>query len=156
MKSATAGAGGVVTAAYRVTRRTTFTAEFAGDHRTAPAAASKIVNVRTGLSTRVIGAYGKQGSYALFRRTVNPSLRGTVAPGHAGKQLCFTAQAYVSRVWRTTDSRCFTMDAASGVTATLTGTGRSTTVPYRLRAEFRGDADHLAITSGWSYLKFTK
>lgn len=147
--------GGYVRATYTVTRRTVFTAYFAGDDLYEPRAVSVARGVYASLGTSVSGYYATSGSYRLYRRTVDPVIGSYVQPNRMNSCTSYEAQRYTSGAWRTVATNsCIALDRYSRAKAYFVGDPTVAT-PYRLRATFNGDASNLRVTGQWWYLKFT-
>jgi WD40 repeat protein len=145
---------GNLQATVRPTKRTTYTATFAGDE-TYEAATSdaEVVLVRVITTAVVAGFYGTSGRYKLYHFGQLVKQTGTVVPNHAGKRLKFVAQLRRSGAWRTVATGSFRIRDNGSVTAFFTpGSRRS----YRVRNEFAGDKDHLGDVSPWRYVKVTR
>ena len=147
--------GGYVRASYTVTRRTVFTAYFAGDDLYEPRTVSVARGVHAGLTTSLAGYYATSGSYRLYRRSVDPVLDVYVQPRRFGSCTSYEAQRYSSGAWRTVATNsCIHLDSWSRAQAILVGTP-TVGAPHRMRATFTGDASNLRTVGPWLYLKFT-
>lgn len=155
LRSAAVNSHGTLVASYVVTRRTRFTAVFAGDYRHAPASASTTVLVHARLVEQLQDYYATSSGYRLYHRRSNPTLAVQLFPLQGNVCIYFRAQRYYGGGWHTTaTSPCFRTDTAGQAAAVLI---RNHVVgePYRLRAEWRGDATSLARVGAWTKLKFT-
>lgn len=153
VKSAALNSNGNVSASYRMKRKTTFTAEYAGDDRHASSkSGGKVVKVYAIATVKAINYYGTSGKYRLYHAGKYPDVLGAVVPNHAGLPLKFVAQVYYAGAWHAGASDSFTIDVDGRVYAYLISTTRGT---YRVRTVFSGDADHLGDTSPWTHLKIT-
>jgi hypothetical protein len=155
LKTGTVDSHGNLAVYYTITRRTTFTATFAGDDTYEPRSASKALLAHARVAETLYGGYATSGSYRLFHTSVDPALLVTVAPNNAGSCVSFVAQYYASGSWHTGASlSCGTLDGnsqdgASYVTNAPAGT------KFRLRATFLGSARNVATTGPWKYGQFT-
>ncbi len=145
-------ASGDLSVTVKPKKRTTFTAEWAGDDTYEPSSMSQVVRVRVITATKISGNYAVSGKYKLFHLGRAVKQTGTVVPNHARSYLQFVAQRRVSGGWRTTAAGRFRIRSNGSVTAYFTSGQRGT---YRSRNVFAGDADHLGDASPWRYFKVT-
>ena len=146
---------GTVTATYRITRRTTFSAAFAGDQWYLPRTVGTSATARAQISHVLDREHGTSGKYKLYRRSVDPLLLTRILPARPGSCYRFQGQAYVSGAWRTVLTEpCFTLNGDSIGGVELIGS-HTTGMRWRLRATFAGDSLNAAATGSWQYLKFT-
>ncbi|MER7184247.1 hypothetical protein ABT404_33085 [Streptomyces hyaluromycini] len=153
-----ADADGDLTATYKVTRRTTFTAEFAGDDRQAPATAARTVTARARVTESLTGSYTTThyGStlYRVYHHTAKAKQTATVAPAKPGQCARFQIQRYASGTWHTeTTSACraLTSQSTAAMSVTLT---RSAGQRFRIRAEYvpsSKDTGNLGTWGAWQY-----
>lgn len=154
---------GNLTATYRLTHGTTFTASFAGDYRYAPATASRTATAGAKVSESLSGYYTDThyGSvlYRVYHHTARARLTATVTPGKAGQCVRFQTQRYYSGAWHTrSTSACHTLTADSDGSTTLTLTG-ATDDKLRMRAEYvhsTKDTGNLSTWGSWQYLTVRK
>jgi len=147
---------GTVTATYKITRRTTFSASFAGDQWYLPRTVSTSATARAQITQVLDREYGTSGKYRLYRRTVDPLLLTRILPARPYGCYRFQAQAYVSGAWRTVGTEsCFNLNGDSIGGVELRGS-HTTGMRWRMRASFAGDSLNAAATGSWQYLKFTK
>jgi hypothetical protein len=133
--------------------KTTYTAQFAGSDAAAPSTSpGRTVAVQAKTTVALRRFYGTSGKYKLYRYPRDPYVLGTVAPNHYGKSIKFVAQRYSRGAWRTETSRMVAITPDGTAYAFLRNTVRGT---YRVRVIFGGDADHLASSSPWAYLRIT-
>jgi hypothetical protein len=133
--------------------KTTYTAEFAGSDAAAPSTSpGRTVAVQAKTTVALRRFYGTSGKYKLYHYPRDPYVLGTVAPNHYGRSIKFVAQRYTNGAWRTETSRMVAITPDGNAYAFLRNTVRGT---YRVRVIFGGDADHLASTSPWAYLRIT-
>jgi YVTN family beta-propeller protein len=153
VKRAAVNGSGNVSASYVLKRRTTFTAEYAGDDaHAASTSAGKVVKVRALAALALTGNYGTSGKYRLYHVRRKAYLRGSVAPNHAGLPLKFVVQLQISGTWRTMASNSFPMQSNGSAYAYFYANFRGS---FRTRCTFGDDADHLGDTSPWRYFRFT-
>lgn len=146
---------GTVTATYRITRRTTFSAAFAGDQWYLPRTVGTSATARAQISQVLEREYGASGKYRLYRRTVDPLLLVRILPVRPGSCYGFELQGYVSGAWRSGGSEsCFHLNTDSIGGVELRGT-HTTGVRLRMRATFAGDSLNAAANGSWQYFKFT-
>jgi hypothetical protein len=99
--------------------------------------------------------YGQVGRYHLYHQGRDVFFKGKVRPIPSGRRLYFTWQGLRNGSWRTLSEDHFTMSSLGQVTVFIDGGALVKGARYRIDAEFRGDAGHLADTSPWSYFKVT-
>ena len=156
LRSTNVNAHGYLFASYVVSRRTTFTAVFAGDYRHAPASASRTVAVRAHLAEQLQGYYATSHGFRLYHRSQNPILGAQLFPTQWGVCLYFRAQRYYTGAWHTVAlSHCYKTDPAGEQAAALYPE-HIVGQPYRLRAEWHGNKVALADVGRWVLLKFTR
>lgn len=153
-----ADANGDLTATYKVTRWTTFTAEFAGDDRHAPATAARTVTARARVAESLTGSYTTThyGStlYRVYHHTAKAKQTVTVAPAKPGQCVRFQIQRYASGTWHTESTsacRALTSRSAAATSVTLT---RSAGQRFRIRAEYvpsSKDTGNLSTWGAWQY-----
>jgi hypothetical protein len=139
-------------ATYRMSRRTRFTARFAGDDKYAPAAVYVIVRARAVLNERLRGSYATSGAYHLYRAGRSPELDARLWPNQYHVCLYFRAQYYSNRAWHYASLSPCVRTAADGRAAALLNNALQ--LPYRLRAEWRGNTVALANHGPWLHLRF--
>lgn len=152
-------ANGNLRATYKVTRNTTFTASFAGDHRYAPATATRTVNGYVKIATALSGSYTSATysgiSYRVFHKTVKPTVTATVTPNKAGQCERFQVQQYDSGAWHTlTTSGCYGLSSTSSAKAQLSLTN-ALNQKFRVRSEYERstkDLGNVSTWGGWLYL----
>ncbi|OJF11210.1 hypothetical protein [Couchioplanes caeruleus] len=146
---------GTVTATYRTTRRTTFSAVFTGDQWYLPATATKSVTARARMQQVLVGHHGTSGKYKLYRTSVNPGFAARVTPARPGGCLSIQLQVYASGKWRALQTvKCQTLNEDSAAGGYIGGPRRKGLM-FRIRAGFAGDAMNAAATGSWMYIKFT-
>ncbi|MFF7472545.1 hypothetical protein [Streptomyces sp. NPDC008092] len=151
-------ANGDLTATYKVTRRTTFTAEFAGDDRQAPATAARAVTARARVTESLTGSYTTThygGTlYRVYHHTAKAKQTATVAPAKPGQCVRFQVQRYASGAWHTeSTSACRVLTSGSTAATSVTLT-RSAGQRFRIRAEYvpsSTDTGNLATWGAWQY-----
>lgn len=118
VKSAKVDSHGNLTASYKLTRNTTFSAVFAGDYRYAPKTAARAVHTYAGVTQKLSGYYTSTtvGStlYRVYHRTAKEQLDVTVAPNKAGQCVKYRVQRYYSGAWHTqSTSACAALSSSS-------------------------------------------
>ncbi|BCJ48845.1 hypothetical protein Asp14428_03200 [Actinoplanes sp. NBRC 14428] len=147
---------GTVTATYATTRRTTFSATFAGDQWYAPATATRTVTAHARITQALDRSYRTSGAEKLYRTNVDPVLVAMVSPAHPYGCIDLHAQVYdAGKWWPLPTARCVALDGTSIGGGTLVGTHKAG-MRYRLRAAFAGDALNASATGSWQYLRFTR
>ncbi|MGH2756422.1 MAG: hypothetical protein ACRDI3_01390 [Actinomycetota bacterium] len=155
VKTGTVSSTGVLKASVNVSKKTIFSAEYLGDaQRLGSTSPNRTVEVKSVATTTLLGAFGRDGKYKLYRYGETPTQRGKVAPNHAGQPVLFTLQAYDNGSWRTIDSGSVLLEADSTATAFVLGGGSPHN--YRSRVSFSGDAEHLGDKSSWAYFKYKR
>ncbi|MFI5495026.1 hypothetical protein [Actinoplanes sp. NPDC051859] len=145
---------GTVTATYKPTRRTTFSAAYAGDQWFLPASASRTVATRAGITQLLGNHYGSSGKYKLYRTTAVPVFGIGVSPDHVGGCATADAQVYYGGKWKALGSaKCITLNEDSVATGYLDAP-RVKGLIYRIRGGFAGDSTNAATAGSWMYLKF--
>jgi YVTN family beta-propeller protein len=157
----TVDAHGNLSVGYPVTRRTAFTAAFAGDSRYAPAASAaryvwSYARVSDGLrgyyTSAVVGGTG----YRIYHHTADPVAGAVIAPAKSGECVAFTAQIWRGSWQDVATAGCLRTSSASSVWATLKGS-HLVGYHYRFRTEYvRSAADlaNLNTYGGWQYFLF--
>ncbi|MGR6972695.1 hypothetical protein ACU639_24415 [Streptomyces cynarae] len=158
IKTGTVDSHGNLAASYKITRKTTFTAAFAGDYRYAPATASRTTSSYAQVSESLSGYYGSTHYggilYRLYHRTAKATLNATVAPNKAGQCVQFQTQRYYGGIWHTqSTSSCRTLSSKSTANAALSlpMTGNS---KFRVRVEYvhsSKDTGNLSTWGAWQY-----
>jgi len=148
-----------------LTRRTAFTATFAGDTvYNGDSSPAKTVYVYAVVKAKMIHAYAHSGKYALYHFTKQcpgshkgcPIVATIVAPNHRGKIVYVTLQVYAGGKWRTAVTTKARLNAKSE--QALAFVYRDSGViglKTRIDVRFPGDADHLGRTSRWTYFRIT-
>lgn len=155
LRTATVDSNGNLGAYWTMTRRTTFTAYFAGDDTYEPRSVAKVLYSRARLTAGLAGSYGTSGGYRLFRTSVDPVLYVTVAPHNGGACMSYVAQVYSSGAWRTAATAdCIRLDSSSQGAAYFS-TNAPAGTRFRMRTVFRGTTLNAATTGTWFYGKFT-
>ncbi|MEU5630649.1 hypothetical protein ACH47C_06055 [Streptomyces rishiriensis] len=149
---------GNLAATYKLTRKTTFTAAFAGDYRYAPNTAFSTASAYAKVSESLSGYYGSThyGSllYRVYHHTAKAKLNATVTPDKAGQCVRFQTQRYYGGAWHTqSTSSCHTLSTTSAGYATLSLTN-AVTSKFRMRAEYvhsSKDTGNLSTWGTWQY-----
>ena len=158
-------AAGDLTASFRMRKKTTFVATFAGDaaHQ-GDASPGRVVDVRPIAAGTLSGSYATSGKYRLYRFTTAcpnsgrgcPTFTAKVIPAHPGARVYGTLQVYVQGTWQTALTfRMRLNETGKATTRFVYADRRIIGVRTRVHFRFAGDADHLAATSNWSYFKVT-
>lgn len=143
---------GNLSATYTMHRRTRFIAEFAGDDKYAPASVYVIVRARAVLTERLRGYYSTSGAYRLYHPGDNPELDARLWPHQHRVCLYFRAQYRSGGSWHNASlSPCVRTDSEARAAAVL---HNALSLPYRLRAEWRGNALAVANHGPWQHLRF--
>ncbi|MFJ9147268.1 hypothetical protein ACIRP7_04170 [Streptomyces sp. NPDC102270] len=158
IKTGTVDSHGNLAATYKLTRKTTFTAAFAGDYRYAPATAARTASAHAKVSESLSGYYGSThyGSrvYRVYQHTAKAKLNATVTPDKAGQCVRFQTQRYYGGAWHTqSTSPCHTLSTKSTGYATLSLI-HSVDNKFRMRAEYvhsSKDAGNLSTWGVWQY-----
>lgn len=158
--------GGTRSFTVHPSRRTVYTARWAGDDTYLPkVSAGKVVLVRARLSVTQSGFYRSSGAVRLYHyrsgcwtsNALCPHFTGHLLPQMDGRPVRFTLQKLVSGRWETALAGTATTGAGglSGVIYRYTGTGLIGHV-MRVHATWAGNSDYLAATSPWVELELTK
>lgn len=151
VRSGTVDRHGNLTAYYRVTTRTVFSAGYAGDYRYAPRTVSTSSAVAARLTTRLGPSSGHRGAYQLFPSAKGAPVGGVVAPNKSGECLRFVLQREDGGFWHEVAEGCFGMDSRSLSIGIAKG---SPGHAYRTRAEYRGDRANTGAVGRWYYVEF--
>jgi hypothetical protein len=159
VKTGTVDAGGNLSATYKLTRNTTFTASFAGDYRYAPATATHTAYDQVKIAESLGGYYTSTTysgvTYRVYHHTVRPRVTAVVTPNKSGQCEKFQAQEYSSGAWHTlTTSGCYYLDPNSTWVAQLSLTN-AVNQKFRVRSEYvhsTQDNTNLTTWGGWLYL----
>ncbi|MFF7381657.1 hypothetical protein [Streptomyces griseoluteus] len=159
VKTGTVDSKGNLRTTYKLTRSTTFTASYAGDHRYAPATATRAVSGQVKVAQALSGYYTSTTysgtTYRVYHRTTRPTVTTTVSPDKSGQCVKFQAQRYYSGAWHTLNtSACFTLGAKSTVSSRLS-LSNAAGQKFRVRSEYvRGakDTTNVDTWGGWQYL----
>ena len=162
IKTGRTNARGDLTVSYRPARSTIFTATFAGDAKYQPAAASRTVYVRAGVTQQITGYYGSQtiGStvYETYHGTGTLTSTVTVAPNKKGGCVAFEIQQYYQGSWQAnTISACQLLGSSSKTTIRYRLTD-AVGGQYRIRGDFSrksGDTTNVNADSNWAYFIVT-
>jgi hypothetical protein len=139
-------------AAFTVFRRTRFRAHFSGDDTYAPANAYVVVRARAVLRERLRHYYATSGGYRLYHPGASPELDARLWPNQQRVCLYFRAQYHSGGSWHNASlSPCVRTDA-DGLAAALLHNALA--LPYRLRAEWRGNHIAAACHGPWLRLRF--
>ncbi|MGJ5754478.1 hypothetical protein FB563_2651 [Streptomyces puniciscabiei] len=159
VKTGTVDAGGNLSATYKLTRNTTFTASFAGDYRYAPATATHTAYDQVKIAETLGGYYTSTTysgvTYRVYHHTVKPRVTAVVTPNKSGQCEKFQAQEYYSGAWHTlTTSGCYSLDPNSTWVTQLSLTN-AVNQKFRVRSQYvhsTQDNTNLTTWGGWLYL----
>ncbi|MFE9454572.1 hypothetical protein [Streptomyces sp. NPDC006739] len=158
VRTGTVDSHGNLTASYKVSSSTVFTASFTGDYRYAAATAVRTVSAYAKVSESLSGYYGstRYGSilYRVYHHTAKAELNVTVTPNKAGQCVQFQTQRYYGGAWHTqSTSSCHTLSTTSTTSATL-GLTKTVSSRFRLRARYvhsNKDTGNLNTWGAWQY-----
>ena len=158
VKTGKVNSKGNLTATYKLSRGTTFSASFPGDYRYAPATATKAVTAHAKVAEALGGYYTSThvGStlYRVYHHTAKPGVAAGVTPNKAGECVKLTLQEYYSGAWHTTLTVACAKLGSSSTTAGSLILKNATGHRFRIDAEYLPSAsDHgnLATTGSWLY-----
>ncbi|MEU0412122.1 choice-of-anchor D domain-containing protein [Streptomyces griseorubiginosus] len=158
VKSAKVDSHGNLTASYKLTRNTTFSAVFTGDYRYAPKTVSRAVHTYAGVSQKLSGYYTSttigNTLYRVYHRTVKERLDVTVSPNKAGQCVKFQVQRYYSGAWHTqSTSACAALSSSSTGRQQMSLTNGLNN-RYRVAAQYvhsSRDNTNLSTWGAWQY-----
>ncbi len=158
IETGTVDSHGNLATTYELTRKTTFTAAFAGDYRYAPATAATTAPAYAKVSESLSGYYGSTHYggllYRVYHHTAKAKLNVTVTPNKAGQCVRFQIQRYNSDAWHTqSTSVCRTLSTTSTSYATL-GLSNAVNSKFRMRAEYfhsSKDTGNLSTWGAWQH-----
>ncbi|MFC1410215.1 hypothetical protein ACEZCY_13190 [Streptacidiphilus sp. N1-12] len=158
VKTGTVDSHGNLAVSYKVSRRTTFTATFAGDDRYSPATATRVAwayaKVSDMLSSYYTSTHYGTTSYRVYHRTAKAVLKAAVTPDKARQCIRFQVQRYYGHTWHTVStSGCYSLSTASTGYGKLTLT-HSVDEKFRMRAEYvhsSKDTTNLSTWGAWQY-----
>ncbi|MEU1591819.1 hypothetical protein ABZ468_02905 [Streptomyces sp. NPDC005708] len=158
VENGTVNSHGDLVTTYKLTRRTTFTAAFAGDYRFAPATAATTASAYAKVSESLSGYYGSTHYagllYRVYHHTAEAKLNATVTPNKAGQCVQFQIQRYYGGAWHTqSTSSCRKLSTSSTGYATLSLT-KAVNSKFRMRAEYvhsSKDTGNLNTWGAWQY-----
>jgi hypothetical protein len=150
----------VMTASFKLTRNTTFSAIFRGDAFTTARTVTSSVATRTIVNTYVSGHYGTKTAsgtlWHLVRRTANPVFE-TRVPHVAGRKQYQTLDYFTGTTWKPWQAGYFELTAGKSITK-LGGT-HTIGVKYRLRSAYlygkSGDTFNTTTYGKYVYFQFT-
>lgn len=164
--SRTVDAGGNLSITVKVPTRTDFRATWSGDteHPAGGTSDRQRILVHVALNGRLTRYDASAGSYRVYdytsacpnRQRGCPTYVVSIAPDHAGERLFFALQLRTNGRWRTVlDFAERTPDTNKIVVRFIYRNRSVVGIPVRVRATFKGHADHLAARTPWSYFKVT-
>jgi YVTN family beta-propeller protein len=153
---------GDLTVTYRPVHSTTFSAAFAGDAKYQPAAASRVVYARAGVTQQLSGYYGSEyiGStrYWVYHDSGTLTSAVTVAPNKKGGCVAAEVQQYYQGAWQdNTSSSCQLLGASSRAVIRFSLSGAEGG-QFRVRGDFSrasGDTTNGDADSSWAYFTVT-
>jgi hypothetical protein len=124
VKTGTVDSHGNLTAPYKLTGNTAFTASFAGDAYFAPAAATRTAYARVAMSKSLTDYYATTAAgsvrYRDFHHSAKASLGIRITPAKPGECVKFVVEHYYSGSWHvTTTTGCQTIGSNSAFTLTF-------------------------------------
>ncbi|MFF7051031.1 hypothetical protein ACFY94_21980 [Streptomyces griseorubiginosus] len=163
IETGTVDSHGNLATTYKPTRKTTFTAAFAGDYRYAPATAATTASAYAKVSGSLSGYYGSTHYggllYRVYHHTAKAKLNITVTPNKAGQCVKFQIQRYYSDAWHTqSTSSCHALSTTSTSYGTVTLTNALNS-KFRMRAEYvhsSKDTGNLSTWGVWQYFTVRK
>ncbi|WP_405583658.1 Ig-like domain repeat protein [Streptomyces sp. NBC_01190] len=162
IKAGKVDAHGNLAVGYQVTRRTAFTAAFAGDYRYAPATTAahyvwSYARVTEAQKSYYTSARIGAATYRVYHHKTNPVTGATIAPVKRGECVAFTAQVLSGGAWHTiATASCIRTGTTGAAWATLSGT-HVIGYHYRFRAEYvrpAADPANLSTYGSWQYFLF--
>ncbi|GAB2611412.1 hypothetical protein Aab01nite_66680 [Paractinoplanes abujensis] len=161
VRKATANSRGFVTATFKVTRNTTFSAVYRGDLFTAARTAKVTVSARTSVTTSIARAYkvAKIGgvSYHHLRKSVNPYIT-TKSPAVPGRRVYLQLEYFNGQQWRVWQAGYFEINEYGNLYNELSGT-HTAGIKYRIRAIYlyakSGDTLNATTYGNYQYFTFT-
>ncbi|GAB1645460.1 Ig-like domain-containing protein [Krasilnikovia sp. MM14-A1259] len=157
VRCATANSAGVVTATWRMTRRTTFRAVYDGDQWYAPVTATRTATAGARIEQALAYSYKTSGGYKVYRSKVDPLYGARVSPDHSGGCLAITLQRYRGGKWRhVAFVSCAPLNENSITAGWLRGKPHPVGSKWRVRAKFAGDSVNSATTGSWQRYRFTR
>ena len=149
---------GKLSANFRVTRDTVFSATFAGDLRRAPASTTLLRTTHAQVLGELNNYYGTDSEgYRLYHKSQNAKLHGHVDPNKAGQCAYFGLEHYVDGKWKSfAGSGCFRLNAYSNsdvywLLSNFAVIGRK----YRTGMYWGGDRVNSSYGSLYRYFKVT-
>lgn len=134
---------------------TYYVAQWSGDDSYASARAGVVVDVRARVRGIFRRAYGRAGRYLLFHDQTNPLYVAWVRPTHEGDRVFIAFQQRRRGRWAGS-TQGFKMGREGVAGVLFPGRYMRKGVPFRTRAFFKDDRDHLGDTSRWIYWKITR
>jgi hypothetical protein len=139
-------------ATYTVSRRTRFIAHFGGDQTYRPKTVHVVVLARAVVREHLRHYYATSGRYRIYHPGDSPELDARLWPNQQHVCLYFRAQYHSGGSWHNASlSPCVRTNADGRAAALLNNALR---LPYRLRAEWRGNVVALASRGPWLRLRF--
>ncbi|MEU4419057.1 hypothetical protein AB0F81_00375 [Actinoplanes sp. NPDC024001] len=154
---------GNLTASFRLTRNTKFTARFTGDARYTARSVTSLLLTRVKVSTTVAKHYktGKIGSkkYFFFRKKATPRFTTTMT-SYAGRKQRLVVEYYADGRWRNWSVKDVALDSRGVSIAKFSGKHRLN-VKFRVRAAYlkgltEQDSVNYTTHGTWKYFTFRK
>ncbi|WP_052442492.1 hypothetical protein [Streptacidiphilus neutrinimicus] len=160
LKTGTVDASGNLTAWYKLTRNTTFSAAFTGDYRYNPTSATTtaythaiVTNtlLQQTATTRINGT-----TYAVYYRDAHlqPLLSTRVTPDHSGQPLLVTLQRYDNGAWHAVTTWTTDLKSHSGINTPISWTHLADGTLYRITTEYThngADTGNIDTWGNWAY-----
>jgi YVTN family beta-propeller protein len=141
LKTGKVNSSGDLTATYRATHSTLFSAVYAGDAHYAARTVTSTVYVYAKVSESQTGYYGHKRigkvTYWLYHRKALLHAHATVAPDQHGECVQFEVQEYYNHAWNgNVTTGCVKLSRASTAIAIFTLNKANLGYPYRIRADY--------------------
>ncbi|MYS23659.1 MULTISPECIES: hypothetical protein [unclassified Streptomyces] len=153
VKTGTVDSAGRLSALYKLSGSTTFTASFAGDYRYAPATAVRTGYDRVALAETLGNSYASAriGTtlYRVYHHTATAVLKAAVTPRKTGQCAHFQEQQFSGGAWHTVVATgCSPLSSAGTAYGRLSLT-HATGGKFRLRAEYAASAKDTTNVTTW-------
>lgn len=148
----TVNASGYLTATYRVTVKTLFTARFNGDYRHDASTSSSWRTSHRKIALSLYGYRSKSGTTYTYAVGKNPLGITRMLPAHKNSLLEIRLDRWTGRSWSTLVSQGETPDPDGSYAFAIGSPARPTTL--RLRFTTAADTYNASGTYGWIYLRF--
>ncbi|MFC4035886.1 hypothetical protein ACFO3J_31110 [Streptomyces polygonati] len=163
IKTGTVDTSGHLSATYKLSRSTTFTASFAGDYRYAPAAAARTAYDRVALA-ETLGSYytsTRVGTtlYRVYHHTASAVLKAAVTPHKTSQCAHFQEQRFSGGAWHTLLTTGCSPLSSAGTAYGRFSLVHATNGSFRLRAEYAQspkDTTNVTTWGAWEYITVKK